>query len=394
MLIGQEITILGAGVAGLATATALAQRGAKVRVIEQADAIREVGAGLQISPNGAVVLRALGLGEVLDAAGPRARSVVLRDFRRGAEVFRLDLARKNRPYHLMHRADLIGMLKESALDAGVSIELGRTIERVVPNDSDATLHFAGGATETVPILIGADGIKSPTRQALLPNSKAFFTGQVAWRCVIPWDKPETPADATVYMGPGRHMVVYPLRGGELMNIVAVEERDEWAAEGWNHPDSVANLQHAFTDFCPEVRDLLEMAQDVYLWGLFRHPPFKPWHLGPTVITGDAAHPTLPFLAQGANMALEDAWVLADALAEEDSADAAFVRFQALRKDRTFRIVEAASKNAQNYHLRPGPMRFAAHSALRLGAKLAPKIAEGQFEWLYGHDVTNGAGRQN
>jgi len=387
MLQGQEITVLGAGIAGLAVACALARRGAVVRVLEQADAIREVGAGLQITPNGAVVLRALGLGAELADAAPRARAVTLRDFRRGDPVFRLDLSRADRPYHLMHRADLIGLLRRGALDAGVSIELGQQITTVTPTDTGATLHHAGGHSETVPILIGADGLHSPTRAALNGTAQPFFTGQVAWRCTIAMDDPAIPAEATVYMGPGRHLVTYPLRGGALMNVVAVEERDGWAAEGWNHRDDAQAPYRAFADFCPEVRDLLFRAEEVYLWGLFRHPVARHWWQGRTAILGDAAHPTLPFLAQGANMALEDAWVLAAALDGADTPEDGFASYQAKRRARAARVIDAATKNAENYHLRPGPYRALAHLALKLGTRLAPDMAARQFEWLYGHDVT-------
>jgi len=387
MLIGQDITVLGAGIGGLAVATALAQRGAKVRVLEQSDAIREVGAGLQVSPNGAVVMKALGLGEALSAAAPRARAVVLRDFRRGDQVFRMELDRDDRPYHLTHRADLIEMLRHGATEAGVEVELGRKVESVTTDEDATVVTFAGGAEETLPLVIGADGLHSPARAALNPATRPFFTGQVAWRCTIPLDAPDTPPEATVHMGPGRHIVTYPLRGGELMNVVAVEERDGWAAEGWNHKDRPEILRAAFADFAPEIRDLLFRADQVFLWGLFRHPVAKSWGQGRLALLGDAAHPTLPFLAQGANMALEDAWVLADALDQEDSLSTALSRYQALRRSRCARIVDAASKNAENYHLRPGPYRAAAHMALKLGGQFAPGLAARKFDWLYGHDVT-------
>ena len=390
MLTGRMITVLGGGIAGLAVATALAQRGAEARVLEQADAIREVGAGLQISPNGAVVLKALGLGEALAAAAPRARAVVLRDFRRGAQVFRMDLARPDRPYHLVHRADLIEILRRRARDAGVTMELGRHIETVSPGCDGVTIAGADGHNETVPLLIGADGLHSPTRAALNKPARPFFTGQVAWRCTIPLDAPDTPPEPTVHMGPGRHIVTYPLRGGALMNVVAVEERDGWAAEGWSHRDDPARLRAAFADFAPEIRDLLHRAEEVYLWGLFRHPVAQCWGRDGVALLGDAAHPTLPFLAQGANMALEDAWLLAASLDREEDTDTAFARYEAARRGRCARIVAAASKNAENYHLRPGPYRAAAHTALRLGARFAPQAVAGRFDWLYGHDVTAGA----
>ncbi len=389
MLIGREITVLGAGIAGLAAATALAARGAAVRVIEKAEAIREVGAGLQISPNGAVVMRALGLGDALSDAGPLATAVRLRDFRRGAEVFQMPISRPDRPYHLMHRADLIEILRRAATEAGVTIELGRDVTGVESGAGGMALHFASGAPETAPCLIGADGLHSPTRAALNSATRPFFTGQVAWRATIPLDDPAMPPEPHVFMGPGRHLVRYPLRHGALMNIVAVEERDGWAAEGWHHPDDPTHLTRAFRDFAPEVRALLDKTEEVYLWGLFRHPVAKHWHNGHAALIGDAAHPTLPFLAQGANMALEDAWVLADSLVAEPDLPTGFARYEARRRARAARIVDAASKNAENYHLRPGPYRFAAHSALRLATRFAPHILAGQFEWLYGHDVTQG-----
>jgi salicylate hydroxylase len=384
MLKGQEITVLGAGIAGLAVATALAQRGAQVRVLEQADAIREVGAGLQVTPNGVAVLRALGLEGALQAAAPLARAVQLRDFRRGDPVFRLDLTRPDRPYHLTHRADLINILRQGASEAGARIELGQHVTGV---DPEAGQMQVNGHTETAPLIIGAGGLHSPTRAALNPGGQPFFTGQVAWRSTIPWDDPTTPPEATVHMGPGRHLVTYPLRGGALLNVVAVEERDAWAAEGWHHRDDPQAPWRAFVDFCPEVRDILYRAEEVFLWGLFRHPVARNWGQGRAAILGDAAHPTLPFLAQGANMALEDAWVLADCLDTHATTEAAFATYQARRRPRAARVIDAASRNARNYHLHPGPTRAAAHLALRLGTRLAPGLAARQFEWLYGHDVT-------
>ncbi|QBX99725.1 FAD-binding protein [Rhodophyticola sp. CCM32] len=388
MLIGREITVLGGGIAGLAAATALAQRGAQVRVLEQSPQIAELGAGLQISPNGATVLHALGLGAGLSEAASLAQAVSLRDFRRGAEVFRLPLTRPDRPYHFIHRADLIGMLHQGALSAGVTIKLDHAVEKVTEGAGAMTLHFADGGAETTPCLIAADGLHSPTRAALNPRSQPFFTGQVAWRCILPLTgATPPPAEAQVFMGPGRHLVRYPLRKGTVLNVVAVEERDAWATEGWHHRDDPTYLRRAFRDFAPEIRQMLDRATEVYLWGLFRHPLARHWHSDHAALIGDAAHPTLPFLAQGANMALEDAWVLADSLAQEADLPTGFARYEARRRRRCARIVDAASKNAENYHLRPGPYRFAAHTALRMASRFAPHLASNRFEWLYGHDVT-------
>ncbi len=369
MLIGLPITVIGAGIAGLAVATALAQRGAQVTVREQAPAITEVGAGLQISPNGAAVLAALGQADALRAAGIESRAVELRDYRRGEPVLRLDLEKHHtgpHPFILIHRARLIALLETAARDAGVDIRLNtKTTDR-----PDA------------PLVIGADGLHSAQRARLNGDAKPFFTHQVAWRAVI---EAEAPPEAHVYMAPGRHLVTYPLSATQR-NIVAVEERDTWAEEGWTHKDDPANLRSAFADFAPGVRGWLDQVKEPYLWGLFRHPVAARWHDGNTAILGDAAHPTLPFLAQGANMALEDAWVLADCLATQPLHDALSL-YQTRRKPRVSRVIEAANANARNYHLRNPLIRTAAHTALRLAGALAPSQPFKRFAWLYNHDVT-------
>ncbi|MBN2905460.1 MAG: FAD-dependent monooxygenase [Rhodobacteraceae bacterium] len=384
-LTGRKITVLGAGIAGLAVATALARRGAEVAVLERADAIREVGAGLQISPNGVAVLNALGVGDALAQAGVRGREVVLRDFREGAEVLRLDLSSGAGDYYFIHRADLVQLLADGARAAGVQIRLLHDITGLALDADRAHLTTAQGAHLAADLVIGADGLHSVVRGVLNGPARPSFTGQVAWRALVPAKGPVAPV-AHVHMGPGRHLVHYPLRGGEVINIVAVEERREWVDEGWNHDDDPDNLRAAFAGFGAEVPELLSRVERVNLWGLFRHPVAPVWHQGPAAILGDAAHPTLPFLAQGANMALEDAWVLAACLAGHEGHEAAFAAYQAERRPRTMKIVEAATRNARNYHLRFGPLRMAAHAALRIGGALAPGGALKRFDWVYAHDV--------
>ena len=393
-LIRQPVTIIGAGVAGLAAARALALRGAQVTVLEQADAIREVGAGLQISPNGACVLRALGLQDALDAASTRAEAVQLIDGPTGDPVTRLDLARlrPGQGYHFLHRADLIALLLKGAEEAGVTLRLLSRIQTVELSGPRPSVTLETGERIETPLLIGADGLHSRTRAALNGPEQPFFTHQVAWRAVIPCEPGAAPV-AEVHMGPGRHLVSYPLRGGTLRNIVAVEERQKWAEESWTLRDDSMDLRLAFEGFSPRVRGWLEKVEDPWLWGLFRHQVagtwVKPMGQGGAAILGDAAHPTLPFLAQGASMGLEDAWVLADSLARHDTAAAALAAYQALRKPRTTRIVAAANANARAYHL-SGLPRLIGHSGLRLLGRVSPGVMLGRFEWLYGHDVTLGA----
>ncbi|WP_395005530.1 FAD-dependent monooxygenase [Cypionkella sp.] len=393
-LAGKEITVLGAGIAGLSSALALARHGAQVTVREQADEIREVGAGLQISPNGARVLMALGLGSQIKAAAMRADAVELRDGRDASLVLRLDLAdlQPDQPYYFLHRADLIAILAKAAQAAGVHIVLGQKVETVDLSGPRPILAMQHGAPCWADLLIGADGLHSAARAALNGVQTPFFTGQVAWRALIPAEADAAPV-AEVHMGAGRHLVSYPLRGARLRNIVAVEERKSWAAESWSQRDDPQALRRAFSGFSPKVRRWLDQVQEPHLWGLFRHPVAPVWTKslpqGAVAILGDAAHPTLPFLAQGASMGLEDAWVLADLLARKPQAEA-LAAYQATRAPRCARIVAAATGNARAYHL-SGLSRSLAHAGLRLGGKIAPALPLQRFDWLYGFDVTAGSG---
>ena len=395
-LAGQEITVLGAGVAGLALARALALKGARVTLLEQADAIREVGAGLQVSPNGAAVLRALGLGAALDAASMRAQAVQLLDGCRGDQVVRLDLARLRpaQTYHFVHRSDLIDLLAEGARAAGVDIRLLQRVASVDLSGPRPRITTDQGDVMTPALLIGADGLNSTTRAALNGMVAPFFTRQVAWRAIIPAEPGIAPV-AEVHMGAGRHLVSYPLRGGTLRNIVAVEERSRWAEEGWSLRDDPMELRLAFAGFSPRVRGWLEQIEDVWLWGLFRHPVAKCWFQvlpeGAVAILGDAAHPTLPFLSQGSAMALEDAWVLADCLNSFETAAVALAEYQGRRLARTARVVAASGTNAAIYHAK-GVRRLGRDAGLRLLAAVAPGAPLKRFDWLYGVDVTKAGTR--
>ena len=387
---GNKIAIVGGGIGGLAAALALRARGAEVSVLEQADALSEVGAGLQVSPNGMRVLEALGVADSLTRISMRARAIALRDFRRGKEVLRIDLKTlpQDQSYWFVHRADLIQTFAQAAQTAGVEIRTGQKVTGV-RHDNGPVLQLGDAEARGFDIVVGADGIRSVLRPLLNGVSAPFFTGQVAWRAIV-GNAMCHPPHARVHMGPGRHVVTYPLRDGKSLNVVAVQERREWAEEGWNHPDDPANLRRAFAGFDAEVHQILAQARAPMLWGLFRHPVAKIWARDGVVLLGDAAHPTLPFLAQGANMALEDAWVLADALDAPGSVAARLQRYQDRRMARVTRVVEAANANARNYHLRPGPVRAVAHLGLRTLGQLQPDFMLRRFDWLYRHDVTKSA----
>lgn len=384
-LLGKTAIVIGGGIGGLAVARALALRGVQVTVLEQAPEIREVGAGLQISPNGFAVLKGLGLHQALAARAVQARAVSLRDYRRG-EVLHLDLTRlRDQNYYFIHRADLIEALAAGTRDVGVQVRLNQKVELVVPGRLPY-VDLADGSRLQADLIVGADGLHSVLRPALNKAANPFFTGQVAWRALVPNHQGRGP-EAWVHMAPGRHLVSYPLRKGSVLNIVAVQERAAWREEGWHHPDDPANLRAAFADFGDQAQQMLAAVEEVHCWGLFRHQVAEVWQRENCALLGDAAHPTLPFLAQGASMALEDTWALVDELAKSEDIGAGLAAYEHRRQARATRVINAASNNAWKYHLRNWPIRKAAHLALRVGGTLAPGLMLHQFDWLYDHDET-------
>jgi len=386
----RDIAVIGAGIGGLAAARALALRGAKVTVLEQAAEISEVGAGLQISPNGFVVLQALGLGDAVAQGSVRGEAVQLIDHA-GRDVVRLNLINlpRSQGYYFVHRSDIIEILAKGARDAGVKIRLLQKVDSIAPG-ARPEITFTNGAKLSADLVIGADGLHSRLRPVLNGLHTPFFTGQVAWRATVANRFSRGP-EVRLFMGPKRHLVSYPLRGGAEINLVAIQERSLWAEDGWAQTDDAENLRTAFDDFCPEAQELLAGVSEPGLWGLFRYPVAKQWVGQGVALLGDAAHPTLPFMAQGANMALEAAWVLAAELAKAQDLARALEAYQRRRLPRTKRVIEAANGNAWKYHLSFAPFRFAAHTALRIGGRIAPAKMLRQFDWIYGHDVTRNSG---
>lgn len=387
-LLGMKIGVLGGGIGGLTAALALAQRGALVTVLEQAEAISEVGAGIQISPNGICVLKALGIDASLRQTSVKGEEVELRDYKAGRLVTRLNLGLldEGQDYYFVHRADLIDILATACRQAGVSIRLLKKAVSVTPG-AQPSVTMSNGDVFTGDLIIGADGLHSVVRQTLNGTIAPFFTQQTAWRATVP-NTMGHPNVAQVHMGPKQHLVSYPLRGGALVNIVAVQERMDWVEEGWAHRDRPENLQAAFATFGGNVPRLLDAVTDVGLWGLFRHPVAEKWYGENIAILGDAAHPTLPFMAQGAVMAMEDAWVLADSLAGTEDVASGLALYQSRRHERCTKIVAQASGNAWKYHLSSRPVRLAAHTAMRLMGAMSPKKMMGQFDWIYRFDVTS------
>ena len=385
---GQEVVVIGGGIGGLAAALALARRGARVRVLEQAPALTEVGAGLQIAPNGVAVLAALGLRDAAAPLASVAEAVELRDYRKGRLVARVPLgadavARYGWPYWQFHRADLLGILAEAAVASGVELRLGVAVVAVASEAGGVRVRCADGTEVSAALAVAADGLRSSTRAAHFAGAAPRFTGHVAWRATV--EGRAAPRATEVTMGPGRHLVSYPLRGGRLVNVVAIEAREMWAAEGWMEPGDPEALRRAFAGWGGAAA-LLGAVETCFLWGLFDHPPLPRWTEGRLALLGDACHPMLPFLAQGATMALEDAWVLAAALDRATDPAAGLAAYAAARLPRATRVQRAAAGSGRLYHLGPG-LREPAQAGLRLASAVAPGLLLRRFDWLFGADVT-------
>ena len=368
-----SVTIAGGGIAGLAVARALARAGRDVTLHERAPEFTEVGAGLQISPNGMRALAALGLDAELREVAVASRGVRLVDGLSGRVI--LSLAPRGTTM-FVHRARLVEVLKTGAEAAGAVLRTGST---VTPDTARGDL------------VVGADGIRSAFREAIEGAAAPRFTGQAAWRAVI--RDPVAEPVAEVFLGPGRHLVSYPLAGG-LRNIVAAEDRVDWTAEGWHQEDTPLALRGAFARFPAKVQQWLAEVERVHVWGLFRHPVATRWHDETRVLAGDAAHPTLPYLAQGANLALEDAVVLARALAGQNldgqTGRPGLDAYAAHRRRRAEAVVAAANANARRFHLANPLVRQAAFAALRLRERVSPGRAARGFDWVWNYDPARAA----
>ncbi|MEO1456971.1 MAG: FAD-dependent monooxygenase [Pseudomonadota bacterium] len=394
--------VAGGGVAGLAAALALARAGHRVLLAERRGDTGALGAGIQLSPNATRCLAALGVLARLEAAAFRPRAAVLRDGRDGRIVYRAALAsaaeaRWGAPYLHIHRGDLVAALAAAAGEAGVEIRTATAVAppAAIPASGPLTLTLEEeGACEDreADLLVAADGLGSRLRPAIAGPAEPRFTGQTAWRACLPADRiaaDRIAPEATVWAAPGRHLVSYYIRGGALLNLVAVEEATAWQGESWAEPGDPAALRAAFADFHPAVTAALDAVEKPLLWGLFERPAPPAWSRGAAVLIGDACHPMLPFMAQGAAMGIEDATVLARCLDAEAAIPAALTRFERLRRPRTTRVQAVSRANGRMFHRADGLARTASFAGIAAVSRLAPALAAGRLDWLYGHDATRG-----
>jgi salicylate hydroxylase len=389
-----RILIAGGGIGGMAAALSLLQRGFDVEIYEQADAFREVGAGVQISPNGNRALNSLGVFEALKALSSNADGKEIRLWNTGQSWKLFDLGREAEerygfPYLTVFRPDLLQVLVDAvtALKPD-ALHLGARVAGCEQNDDAATLILENGTRVSGDALIGADGVHSRIRQAMWGESKAQFSGMMAWRGVIPMERlPQamTRPVATNWVGPGAHVVCYPLRGGRLMNFVATVERSDWLIESWNAEGTLAECKADFVGWHPDIQAMIENAPSLFKWALMGRPPMSAWSRGRVTLLGDACHPTLPFLAQGAVMALEDAVVLGRSLeAHRDDIPEALLRYEAARLDVTARKVMGAAANTERFH-NPALATEAGAQAY-VDQEWSRAAILNRYEWLFTYDV--------
>jgi salicylate hydroxylase len=355
-----RIAIVGAGIAGLVAARALQQFGFRPVVYEQAQTLGEVGAGLTVSPNATHVLNAIGLEGVLSRIGMRPDRGGVRHWQTGELMVEISrgnemLEKYGAAYYQVHRADLHAELAGMvAATDPTAIRTGHAFADLEQGAAGVTLHFANGVRAEADVVLGADGVRSQVRTRLFGADRPRFTGYVAYRGLVPFaNLPAGTIDPTSCLstGPGRSFTRYLVRGGELVNFVGLTERDDWREEGWSIRATVKEMLEEYADWYESVRAIIAATppDGLFKWALFDREPLQEWTRGRVTLIGDAAHPMLPFLGQGAAMGIEDGMVVARAFAAADSIDDALRRYVEARLPRANWVMLESRKTALNYH---------------------------------------------
>jgi salicylate hydroxylase len=353
-----RVAIVGGGIGGVAAACALFQRSIDVRLYEQAAALTEVGAGVALQPNGIRMLRRLGLADDLARHGARWRDA---HFCRadGAYVASLWPAETTSEIEIygMHRADLLGMLLRR-LPSDI-VTTGHRCIGFEQGDEEAMLTFANGVRAKADIVVAADGIHSTLQQFVVTPSAPLFSGSLAYRGLVPAHSVSWPPGAMRnWLGPGKYFLAYPVRGDELINYVGSVTTDEQTKESWSAPGDPATLAGEFAGWDPLVETIISQVTTTFRWGLYDRKPLATWTRGRLTLLGDAAHPMLPHVGQGANQAIEDALALATILTHgsRDSAREALLIYESVRRERTARIQNSSRVNGTRYHASTGDLR--------------------------------------
>jgi len=356
----RKVLVAGGGIGGITASLCLARSGWQVEVFEQAPAFAEVGAGIQLSPNCTRVLHSLGLQDALRAQACLPEGTQFRHWRSGRVIAESKLgehvvAKYGMPYYHIHRGDLLRVLVDAAAaESAITLHTDARVDGFVQDASQVALQV-GGADHHGDLVVGADGIRSVIRAGLWGEESPRFTGNVAWRALVPVER--LPAGlirpmSTAWWGPHKHFVHYYVCGGALVNCVCVVEKQGWEIESWTERGDYAELKADFAGWHADIQRLIDNADrdSLFKWALYDRPPMRQWGQGRVTLLGDACHPTLPFMAQGAAMAIEDGAVLAACLAGGGEVGASLQRYEDLRRARTAGIQNGSRRNATTFHL--------------------------------------------
>jgi salicylate hydroxylase len=385
-----SIAIVGGGIGGLSAALHLLRAGFDVQVLEQTPESSEVGAGLVVGPNASRLLRRLGLTEQLDKVAVRPNGMHQRRWQDGRTLAMTRnrdemMQRFGAPHYIFHRSDLLTVLAQE-MPSG-RIHLGHRCAGFTDHGDGVEVRFENGVTITTDILIGADGIHSRIRGMLLGPDRPRFTGCVAYRGLVPAERIahlNIENASNNWMGPGRHFVHYYVSAGRLFNFVGLIEQDNWIKESWTEPGDLKDLAEAYAHFHPQVRGIIAAADKTFKWALLDRDPLPRWSFNRVTLLGDACHPMLPFLGQGAGQAIEDGATLAACLARRgDDVPAALQLYQDLRLPRSARCQEVSRANKTRYHLPDGPEQEKRDAELAAGTS---GWSQSATAWLYDHDA--------
>jgi salicylate hydroxylase len=382
-----RIAIVGGGLAGLAAAQAVAAFGVAAEVFEAAPALGEIGAAVNISPQVVKALRAIGLGDRVDAVGTTSPGMYTRNMQTG-EFLELNDRRKatekyGAPYYTCHRADLLDVLA-SGLDRS-ALHLDHRLTGLTERNDGVRLAFANGTEVDADVVIGADGVRSVIRRSLYGDDNPTYTGQMVWRALLKGsDVPDAVMEPTghiQWVGPGCHFLAYKIRRGKLINIVTQEDTDKWVEEGWSTRGDPDEMRLSFPNPEPRLEKLLSLVTVCSKWGLFTRPLTNNWGRGRIQLIGDAAHAMLPNAGQGACQAFEDAYVLARWLAACGDPAEAFANFRRVRIPRVHGIQRLSLANARFKHMRDAAAQKASIAA-------GTGSVHGSVDWVWGYDLLN------